>query len=303
MQKRLSIDPTSIVTRWVLPTAAGLMLLAASVMADERRHFTLDPNAVRQKAVFLENLVTKSVAAKTLEMSKDAAAIGALERARALVGQAQKDVESNDFKAAEEKLNDALRLVNTETRRLSQHRVTEEHLQTAYDKRLHSVRAFLKAYERVAQEKGSSSIAARQEEMLTRIIAEAENNARAGKLADAKAALDKAYHITKTQLREMRGGDTLVRTLNFETPKDEYAYEVDRNDSHKMLLKIAIGEQKPGAKTVELIEKLRAKAMDLRAVAENRAKDGDYKAAVQSLEASTQELLKAIRLSGLFVPG
>ena len=44
-------------------------------------------------------------------------------------------------------------------------------------------------------------------------------------------------------------------------------------------------------------------ANKLRKQAEQQAAQGDYASAVQSLEASTRELVKVIRNSGLYIPG
>ena len=45
------------------------------------------------------------------------------------------------------------------------------------------------------------------------------------------------------------------------------------------------------------------RAAALRREAEGQARDGRHDAAVQTLEASTGELLRAIRAGGLYVPG
>ena len=38
----------------------------------------------------------------------------------------------------------------------------------------------------------------------------------------------------------MRSGDTLVRSLNFASKEEEYRYEIDRNDTHQMLIKVLV---------------------------------------------------------------
>jgi hypothetical protein len=40
-----------------------------------------------------------------------------------------------------------------------------------------------------------------------------------------------------------RTGETLTRELKFDTPRDEYAYELDRNDTHKMLVTMLLKDK------------------------------------------------------------
>ena len=45
------------------------------------------------------------------------------------------------------------------------------------------------------------------------------------------------------------------------------------------------------------------KADELRTRAEKQAQSGDYETAVHTLEDSTREIVKAIRSSGVYIPG
>ena len=123
------------------------------------------------------------------------------------------------------------------------------------------------------------------------------------KYAEGRKELDKAYEILKVSIESMRGGETLVRDLNFATPEDEYHYEVDRNDTHQMLVTNVVAQKKPRPRTMERIEKFVAKAKELRDQADAQAKDGDHEDAIKTLEKSTKELIRAIRAAGLFIPG
>ena len=54
---------------------------------------------------------------------------------------------------------------------------------------------------------------------------------------------------TRGDLEALRGGDTLVRTLTFESKEEEYAYELDRNETHEMLLRVLV-EERAGTSTL-----------------------------------------------------
>ena len=101
----------------------------------------------------------------------------------------------------------------------------------------------------------------------------------------------------------MREGQTLVRSLDFATAAEAYEYELGRNESHFMLLQYAKLENNPAGSVVGRIEQNHSEAERLRAEAEREAAGGGHAAAIGLLNQSTDLLLKAIRMSGVFVPG
>lgn len=284
-----------------------LMLLLgpplAAGAAEHQPRVPVDQATTRQKAVFLQNLVTKSVAVRTIEESGDQGAMEKLATARDLVRQARADLDAGNHGEANERLDQALALVNAEVRRLSKTEVNEARRREAYEKRLHTVQTFLKAYERVAGEKEVSAAARGQMTEMKRLVAEAEGQAAQGRLEDANATLDRAYRTARGDIRQMREGQTLTRSLDFATAAEEYDYERDRNESHIMLLKFALSEKQPPENFVERIEKLRLEALDLRSAAEGQASSGKHPEAIQTISKSTDTLLKAIRMSGIYIPG
>lgn len=283
-----------------------LTLVAAGGMpahAQQEQRVPVDQATTQQKAIFLRNLVTRSVAARTIESSGDAAAMAKLVQARGLVQDADNDLAAGRYGVANEKLDRALGLVNSETRRLSQTEMKQDRRREAYEKRLHTVQTFLKAYERVAGEKQMTAASTAQLTDIRQLMAAAESRAADGKLEEATELLDKAYATARGDIRQMRDGETLTRSLNFETAEDEYSYEHDRNESHLMLLQFAISEKNPPKTRLVHIEELRQQAVDLRARAEGEAKAGKHEEAIGTLVQSTDTLLKAIRMSGIYIPG
>jgi hypothetical protein len=106
--------------------------------------------------------------------------------------------------------------------------------------------------------------------------------------------------MAKASIGAMRGGDTLVRSLSFASKEEEYHYELDRNDTHQMLLRILVQKQAGDvAAGREFIEKAAA----LRRDAEGAGRDGNFAEAVRLMEDATRELVRAIRGAGVFIPG
>ena len=284
--------------RTICASVLATLLFVSVAGASER--VPADAAATRQKAVFVENLVTKSVSAKRIEDSGDPSAMAALEAARSLVGEAGKALDAGNVEAADAKLNEALGLVNAEVRRLSETEMTGEHDKRMYERRLNDVRTFLAAYERVA-ESGASHAAAQAREIRTRVD-KATARAGTGDYSGATEILNEAYTIARGDIREMREGKTLIRSLDFATAEEAYEYELGRNASYFELLRFAIAENNPTGSMLQGIERNRSQAEDLRAQAESSASSGKHGDGVKQLAQSTNKLRQAIRMSGLFIP-
>lgn len=282
---------------------AGAIALSFDAAAQETKQSPVNQAMTHQKADDLQLLVTKSVSAKRIEESGDVEALATLETARDLVVEAHEDLAAGRVEEADRKLNEALRLVNGATRRLSQEQTRDSEAKRVYDKRLKSVNAFIAAYDRVSIEKGNGAAFQVQIAKIRQQVVTAEALAGKGDYDKAKEVLDQAYITTRASIRDMRQGDRLVRTLDFATPQDEYKYEIDRNDSHFMLLQLAVDQQQLPKSMIPRIEKQRNTAEQLRGEAEKQAADGDYPTAIDTLNKSTDALLKAIRLTGLSLPG
>ncbi len=283
-----------------LLTMAAVAIVTTAVSASER--IPVEAGLVAQKSVFLERLVTDSFSSRTITQSGDLGAIAKLEDSRRLVEEAKSLLSDGDFAQADQKLDRALGLVNVEARRLSVKDIKKRREEEAFEKRRHTVEVFLSAYERVS-DASPAGTTIQHAEIIKRLMAEADALKKAKHYEKALAMLDRAYEITRGDIRTAREGQTLVRSLVFDTPKDAYEYELGRTASHFLLLEFAIENKRPAPSLLKGMESKRGGAKELRANAKKKAAEGNYVAAIGDLEAATEELLKGIRMSGFFIPG
>ena len=133
---------------------------------------------------------------------------------------------------------------------------------------------------------------------------QAEKLKKQGKVKEGRMVLDEAYVAAKVAIEQLRGGETLVRSLNFASREEEYDYELDRNNTHQMLVNVLLREKMDSSAGIEgMVKKFTDKANSLRDQAEKQAAKGNYEAAIRSLEQSTKEILRAIRSAGIYIPG
>ncbi len=280
----------------VVQLALGLSAIAAAQAAAPSME--VDREQIERRLIAVGTLIDKSTAARQIEASRDARAIEKRERARQIHRDAQQAYASGDLARASRLLPEASVQMFEAVRLAAPEQVTADKARADYGARLESVRSLLAAQKRISAEKGAPAGSADATREIERTVAEAERLV-GSDVSAARATLDRAYLVAKAAIGSMRGGDTLVRTLNFATPADEYRYELDRNDTHLMLIDVLLKEKRRQASADGYIEKARA----LRVQAETQAARGDHARAIGLLEDSTRELVRAIRGAGVFIPG
>lgn len=245
-------------------------------------------------------LIEKSSAARRIEGSAVPSALARRDEARELHRQAELAYRAGNSSETRRLLKAATKALFDAERLAPPPQMGADKKKHDFEKRLSGVKALLQAQQRLIREKNADPNTVELAASVERATREAEQLYAANKLDEARAALDKGYALLKGSVEKMREGDTLVRSLHFATPADEYRYEIDRNDAHLMLIKTL---QEEGKGTDSMVQKFLASAADLRKEAEAAAGKGDYEAGIKLLEDSTQELMRAIRNSGIYVPG
>ncbi len=275
--------------------AASMDVFAQSAAADA----VVDRGRLEQRLAAVEILLEKSSAARQVDSSGDTTARQKREKAREIYHQARAAFQAGQYARASGLLPEASVHMFEAVRSAAPGEVAEPKARSDFEARLDSVNSLHAAFRRVAGEKPDATGVAETSRAVDNLIGDARRLAGEGKLDAGRAALDRAYLLAKAAVSSLRSGDTLVRSLHFATREEEYRYEVDRNDTHQMLIKVLLDGK---ARTTEQQSAL-AKALQLRNQANTAAASADHAAGVRLLEESTRELIRAIRGAGVFIPG
>ena len=294
----------------ILAGVAGLQLTGMALAQDAASTPVRPPRTVEDKdqlarrLASVATLIEKSSAAKQIEASGNPEANALRERARALRQQADDAYRGGKHEEATRLLDQAARTMMDSVRMAAPEQVTAEKKQRDFDNRLESVKALLAAQKRISAEKKLGAKGAETGAKIEAQMQEAAALAKAGKVDEGRALLDKVYVTTRMSIESLREGDTLVRSLQFASKEEEYHYEIDRNDTHRMLVKILLDEKRAANPNLEsMVQKYLDQAATLRSGAESQAAKRDYETAIKTLEESTRELVRAIRGAGVYIPG
>lgn len=271
---------------------AGLLLVAVHTAAQDR-----DP-----RLDYAHKLLEDSSAQRKVEAMAVPDALALHEEARGYYREALESSEAGDQERATERLNLAIRTM-FKAIKLSSPESVKRPKQIEDFKRLDaSVDALGTALSNISQEKGAEAQIDPILAAVGKLRDEAGGLLEAGKPVKGMEPLSQAYQLLKMNIEGLRGGESLTRSLTFESPEEEYHYEVDRNDTHQMLVKVFAQARIKNETTKKRVDEFVEAATGLRMQAEALAKMEAFEAAIGLLEASTKELIKAIRSAGLYIP-
>ncbi len=287
---------------WFLDAAMAIafMAVAGHVMCADIAE--QDGNQHGGRLGYVQRLIEESSAAKRIEASGSEKAKARREEARNIHRRALAAHAGGDHKQADELLAQATRMIFEAVQLAESNGDVGKKEAREFDARIESVDALAAAFERICDEKQCDQ--SERENVIKTVrgkAVEANQLRVSGDLDAARVRLDEAYVAIKIAVEHQRSGDTLVRSLSFKNKEEEYYYELDRNDTHRMLIKLLLEEN--GRSKATNLRQFLEQAQALRNQAETEAAAGKFGAAVKSLENSTTQLVRALRRAGIYIPG
>ena len=252
---------------------------------------------------FVDRMVNQSEGAKKIATDSNEQAKELQQKANDLLQQARDALKAGDTAKVSQLLGQA-KLTMFQAMRGVGGEVKSQKQQDDFQRRWDSAESLLQAHNRYAEENKLNGDAVKTAQHVEETLKKAREVFAKGERESARQMVDDAYLSIKLSLTRLRSGQTIVSALNFANKEEEYQYELDRNDTHKMLVQVVLKEKleaNPGlAKLVDMNMKI---AEDLREKASQQAKQGDFDAAVQTMEQSTSQIIRAIRAAGIYIPG
>lgn len=249
----------------------------------------------------VERLIESSTGARRVQSSSVPEALAKRSDARRFLDQARAAHSSGDATRANALLDDATRAMLAAIRLAAPADVLTDKASQDLDNQITSVQALVEALGRIGKEKNTNGATQKLLTQVQSMVSRAQDARSAGRVDEARSILSTAYDTSKKAIERLRGGETLVRSLHFNNKEEEYDYEIDRNDTHRMLVDVLAEEGR--ASNGAMVKRFLDEAKVLRKQAEGEAGAGDHHSAVRTLEQSTRALIRAIRGTGVYIPG
>jgi hypothetical protein len=280
-----------------------IFLLIAILAAYGPARSEVSKDVIESRLHNISKLLHESSGARQVIKSSNSEAKQKRQQALELYQQASEKFINGAHDDATKLLNQSTRLMFEAIKMSTPVSLTENKNIEYYAQRKQSVIALRDAFNRISDENNETEIRLKVNKQLEQIIKRAEQLLADGDNTTARTEIDKAYHLLKVTIESIRTGQTLVRSLQFETIEEEYRYEIDRNDTHRMLISLLVEEKEKSDYTREQINKFVEQSKLLRQQADAYAGDGAYEVAIGLLEQSTEQLIRAIRSAGIYIPG
>ncbi|TXT27234.1 MAG: hypothetical protein FD134_140 [Gallionellaceae bacterium] len=266
------------------------------------------PAGLVQKQAFARSLVEDAAVAERIKASQDTEALRLFALAKENYASAIASVKGGDYANAEQQFNDAMSAMG-KARRLAPDAAALAAKQRAeYAEKLQSVEGLEKSYRSYLKNAGRKPGAAGSETDesaslgISRLLEAAKRHAAENRPGDALRALDKAEQVMRSALNRVLGSTTLDYAMKFETPAEEFAFELERNRSYVELVPVAIAEYKPKEESRQIIEVLVNQSREAVEQARGYAAQKDYQRALASVRSGTEYLMNALGVAGLVVP-
>ncbi len=263
---------------------------------------SISKDQVKQKVAFADMFINKSQAARRISGSGDAAAFEMYQTAQARFRDSRAALAADRLEEALALVDESLRLMSEASRRVPSE-TDLEGLKERYKELLEGARTFEASYQRnrqrLAKQKGRKALPQLDLDVIHGQIDRAQQLAGEENYPEAVRILSKVQDKLNTALTDMLHEETMSYELIFETPKEEYEYELARYFSYEELIPLAIEQRRPSQQTVELMNRFVAKAKGIKDQALPTAAKGDYKTAILMLQGATSHIQRALRLAGV----
>ncbi len=294
---------------YVLDKGEDIAKLKASLAAKDsaatstrRTMATATEGSVKQKLSYA-SMVMGSGSAKRVEESGNAEAIAILKDARAKVDAAKNLLAQGKYQEAMDSVNEGLRQMTAASRAIT----SESEMAGVNHKAKHEeLLGSLKTYEGSYKQNLSRAAKMKQEvkqklddAAYKKLVDEGKSLGAKGDYVNANKSLEKAQVMITQVLTNMLHAQTVTYDKNFDTPEEEYNYELARLESYEELIPLAIEQKQPSQRSLKLIDTFIDKATKIKGEGLDVAKKGDYKMAIMAMQAATSNLQRALRMMGV----
>lgn len=279
---------------------AGLLLqtLPASAQA-------ADPNlavAIAKKLELLQRYLGSNSAEK-IAAGDNVAAKELLTRAKERGEKALQSYNRGDMGIAEERLTEAYRAYSEalDVQRAKRTGYGEIKKQNAGLRE--EVTSYLQAFDEALLAKGPAGTGLLNRSRVNELLEQSAYLEENGDPQTAQTRLKEAYNMAVAALTRIRENETVVYSLDFRTPADEYRYEQNRHQSYSMLVDQMSQSSELSAQALKLAQRYAGEGAKLRQEAETQAASGQFEAAITTMEEANKRLVRSLQMMGLSIPG
>ena len=253
---------------------------------------------IEQRIALTRNYLESDTAAK-IAASENPQARRLLEKSRELLDQASDALRQGRLLAGQEKVNLSLQSFtaagSANLRKAPDPAVAKRELSALRTE----IDSYLQAFTAALAEKGPSMAGLLDRQFVDGLLGNAEQAESIQDYANAKAALTRAKQTVVDALIKIRHNETVVYSVEFQTPADEFRYENDRYLEYAALGQKLLDSGELEESRTKMYEQLKKSGDGLADEAAELAGTGDYQSAIERMETAVKKLVQGLRLLGV----
>ncbi|WP_207063279.1 hypothetical protein [Motiliproteus sp. SC1-56] len=271
-------------------------LQAKALQAAPEKPAATSQALLQQKYALLQHMLEHSASTQRIEQGANDLARERLNHARDQLRVAQQALEAGQLDAAREKINQAMQFYSSAAGNVADPTDKGEAQQTRFKELSVSIESF-RLYVQRAMVKSEDDNPL-DGERLDNLLQLASHLADHGNYGQANELLNEAYMLTITAVSALKGGTTIVYSQDFDTPEQEYLYELERYKGLQKLFKLLSPSGELPAKYQWTRPSLDESAAYFDQ-AQTLAGRADYPQALEQLNEASKKLTQVLRLLGL----
>lgn len=255
-------------------------------------------NGLEQRIKLTQSYLASKTAQKIAETGNSQAR-QLLQKARELLTQASAQLAQGNLEAAQKNVNLALQAFTAAGAANNKPAASTENLALEVGSIRKEIDAYLESFTLALSEKGPSMAGLLDRQYVADLLSRAEQSQSLGDYDTARSALNQAKQLVVTALIKIRNNETVVYTVEFQTPADEFRYERERYQEYTALGQKLLDSGELESSRVLLFEQLKKNGERLNQEALALAGKGDYPDAINRMEMAVNKLIQGLRLLGV----
>ncbi len=241
----------------------------------------------------------KSRTAVEIAASESATGKDQFERARELVVQAQEDLARGMLESAKSNVDASIKLFTAAAATNKRRRQTHQQELVEIESMRAEIAAYLESYRAALNDRGAEGAGMLDQIRMAGLVSDADQFKSDGNFESARSTLGEARQLVVTALAEIRDKETVVYTLEFDTPADEFRYEQERYREYVTLGQRVLESGEIEQSRERLFKSLSDAGKRLSNEAEAWVDEGDYHSAINRMQAASIKLIKGLQMLGL----
>ena len=241
----------------------------------------------------------KSKTATKIEESGNAEAIQLLEKARQLLDKGKQELEQGNFAAAKQQLSLSIQTFTAAGAANKGSQDSSKKLVSEVSSLQSEIDAYLVSFRSALEEKGPSMSGLLDQQYVESLMASSKQSKSSGDYQSAISNLTKAKNLVVDALIKIRNNETVVYTVEFQTPADEFRYEQERFNEYISLSDTLLEKDEFSEGKIKLFQMQKKAGQQISEEAEALANQGDFESAISRMEDAVKKMVQGLRVLGI----